>query len=256
MDKIMRVPTGAFKILEYPEFATEVLGIVEKHDPETMKIQGVVNLFKEQLLEVDKITVFERSHPITKELILLRNERDMTLSAIGSLSTGFNKVKVPAIKEAALLALPVLNKFLNKIYQNSNFVKNKKIDLMLAEIDSNVELNDAMQTLGLRILLDELRANFLLIVEKQENRRQVKSVTPKLLTKKIILNCSSAMTNLFRTIEISQLTEQGVDYLHLVNELNEMLSEYKTLLTQRKTLTQKSATKKTAALSVKTTATV
>ena len=254
---IYRVPLGAFRTLEYPEFVNDVLDIVVNYDPETMKIQGVVNLLKEQLLEVDKITIKERSHPLTKELINLRIDRDKTLGAIGSLIIGFNKVKVPAIKEAADLALPFLNKFLNKIYQNTNFVKNKKIDLMLAELDGNVVLNSAMQTLGLSILLDDLKTNFQKIADKQKNRRKSKSETPRVISRKIILNCATAVTNLFRTIEINQLVELNVDYMPLVNELNEMLNEYKTLFTQRKTLIQKTVTKKmTAASSVKTDATV
>jgi len=257
MVKINRVPLGAIRMLEYPEFGNNILGIVEKHNPEALKIQAVVNLLKEQMLEVDKITIKERSHPITKELITLRTDRDKTLGAIVSLSTGFNKVKVPVIKEAADIALPFLNRFLNKIYQSTNFIKNKKIDLMLAELDGNVELNNALQTLGFSILLDDLKANFQAISDKQKNRRKSKSETPRVITVKIIHNCTTAITNLFRTIEINQLAEPSVDYLPLTNELNEMLNEYKFILTQRKTLISKSTTKKkTVASSVKTDATV
>lgn len=242
--KINRVPVSAIRVLEYPEFANAVVEIVEKHNPDTLKIQGVTNLLKEQLLEVDKISVKGGSHPMTKELINLRSNRDKTLGAILSLMQGYKKALVTSLVEAGNVALPFLDKFLSKIHQDSNFVKNKKIDLMFAEMDGNTDLEAAMQTLGFTILLDELKSILLAIRATQNNRRKVRSETPRVLSRKAILNATTAMNNLFKTIEINQLVEQNVDYTPLVSELNQMLSEYKSLLTQRLSLNSKSAAQK------------
>lgn len=256
MIKITRVPIGTIRILEYPEFATNVVEIVEKHDPAALKIEGVTNLVKAQLLEVDKITVKVRRHPITTELINLRASRSKTLGAILSLIQGYAKVQVPALKEAADIALPFLIKFMNKIHKSTNFVKNKKIDLMLQELDGNTELLTALNTLGFTVLLDELKTNYQAIIANQITRREMKSVTPRLIAQKVMTNATMAINSLFKTIEINQLAEKNMDYMPLVNELNEMLNEYKIILTQRQTLNLKAgAKKKTVASSTKTTAT-
>jgi len=256
MTLITRVPLGAIRILEYPEFANGVLDIVEKHDPAKLKIEGVTNLLKAEVLEVDKITVTERRHPMTKELKTLRSSRDKTLGAILSLIQGYGKVQVSPLKEAADVALPFLNRFFTKVHKNTNFVKNKKINLLLEEMDGNAELQTALSTLGFTVLLDELKTIYLAIIAKQTSRRKVKSETPRVIAKQIMVKATIAMNNMFKTIEISQLVEQNLDYLPLINELNEMLSEYKFILTQRRTLNFKAGTKKTAvASSTKTTAT-
>ena len=256
MNLITRVPLGEIRILEYPEFANAVLEIIEKHKPTELKIEGVTNLFRDQMIEVDKITVTKRSHPITKELITLRSSRDKTLGAVLSLIQGYGKVQVSPLKEAASVALPFLDRFFKKIHRSTNFVKNQKINLMLEELDGNVELQTALSTLGFTVLLDELKTNYMAIVAKQTTRRKIKSETPKVFSNKIMKNATVAMNNVFKTIEISQLVEQNLDYKPLISELNEMLAEYKFILSQRKTLGLKSEAKKmVAASSAKTTAT-
>ncbi len=254
---ICRVPATAIRLLEYPEFATSVIEIVEKQDLEALKIKGVTDLLKAELPEIEKITVKERYHPITKELLTLKANRDKTLGAILSLIQGYKKQQVPALADAVFIALPFLDRFLTKINRNSNFIKNKKIDLLFFELAGNQEVKAALQTLGFTVLLDDLKTNYQAILAKQKNRRESKSVTPRVKGRKIVVNATVAMNNLFRTIEINQLVEKNVDYLPLINELNEMLIEYKTLLTQRSTLMQKanSIKKETVASSSTTTAT-
>lgn len=254
---ICRIPASAIRILEYPDFATNVIEIVEKHNPETLKISGVIDLLKAEVPEIEKITINERYHPMTKELKTLRANRDKTLGAILSLIQGYKKQQVPALAAAVFIAIPFLDRFLTKINRNSNFIKNKKIDLMLIELAGNEALKAAFQTLGFTVLLDDLKTNYQAIVATQKNRRLSKSTTQRVECRKIIVKAQIAMNNLFRTIEINQLVEKNVDYLPLINELNEMLIEYKTLLTQRRTLVQKAnlIKKVTVASSTTTTAT-
>ena len=254
---ICRIPAAAIRTLEFPDFASSAIGIVEKYNPIALKISGVTNLFKAEMLEVDKITVKERYHPMTKELINRRIIRDKTLGTLLSLKQGYKKSTVTSLIEATNIALPFLDKFLFKITKDSNFVKNKKIELMLFELGVNEELKTALQSLGFTVVLDELRTTFQVIVDTQKDRRQSKSETPRVESRKIILNATIAMNNLFKAIEINYLVEKEVDYMPLVNELNVMLNEYKTILTQRKTLVRNAETeKKTVARSTTTSATV
>lgn len=244
---INRVPLGLIRTLEYPGLAHDILDIVEKHDVVAIKIHGVVNLYKESLLNVDKISVRERSHPVSLEIENLRNERDKFASAIVSHILGYKKAVAGLNQQAAQLAIPFLEKYFNGLYKMNNFAKSKIYNLMFTEIEGSSELSTALQTLGFMVVLDELKVKNLVLTSKMKERRLSKSETEKPMSKQAILGSAKSMRNLFKAIEINQMTEPDINYTPLIAELNETLIEYNSLLTQRKSLLTKEAIKKVTA---------
>lgn len=125
---------------------------------------------------------------------------------------------------------------------------------MFLELDSDSAKMEAVQTLGYKPLLNELRTNQQSIKDTQKMRRSTKALNPGIQSrKKIVHRTLTAMNDLFHAIGINQKALPEVDYTPLVNELNKMLAEYKVLLQTRRTLALKSADiKKTDALSATT----
>lgn len=251
---INRVQLGLIRTLEYPGLAHDILDVVETHDVDALKIQGVVSLYKESLLNVDKISVRERSHPVSLEMENLRNERDKFASAIVSHVLGYKKAVTGLNQQAAQIVIPFLEKYFNGLYKMNNFAKSKIYNLMFIEIEGNSDLSSALQTLGFMDMLDELKTKNIAINSKMKERRLSKSETEKPMSKQAILESAKAMRNLFKVIEINQMIDDSPQYKTLIAELNQILIEYNSLLTQRKSLLTKEAIKKvTAPESVNTT---
>jgi len=93
--------------------------------------------------------------------------------------------------------------------------------------------------------LDELKRLNNSISTLQTTRREVKSQTEKVDKTAVISAACTAMSKLFRTIEINQMVEKETDYAPLVRELNELMQEYNKLLSTRSQLPKGDDTKKT-----------
>ena len=65
---IQNVPYSKLLKLELPRLANRVIEIVEKHDPETLKIKEVFDLLVEEKPQVEGLIVRHGPHPITEEL--------------------------------------------------------------------------------------------------------------------------------------------------------------------------------------------
>lgn len=231
--KISRIPASLFRTIEFPEFASDIYKVVEKHNRPELKIDEVFSMLKSAMTEVEKITVSERSHPLTAQLQTLRADIDNNLVALTTLIKGVSKIKVENINAAGLKALPVLRRFISGINRKNFFQKRKLLLLLFDEINADPDLVTALETLGLKILIDELKRDVTRIGELQSLRRESKSQAEKIRNRLAITNASTAISNLFRSIEIAQKFETTVDYSPLISELNQIMADYRFTISKR-----------------------
>lgn len=254
--KISRIPANLFRIIEFPEFASDICKVVEKHNRPELKIDEVFSMLKSAMTEVEKITVSDRSHPLTAQLQTLRADIDNNLVALTTLIKGVSKIKIENVNEAGLKALPVLKRFITGINRKNFFQKRKLLLLLFDEINADPDLVTALQTLGLKILIDELKRDVTSIGELQSLRRESKSQAEKIRNRLTITNASTAISNLFKSIEIAQKFETAVDYSPLVNELNQIMADYRHTMLLRANAGEGDEYKKTDAPSSTTAASV
>ena len=231
--KISRIPANLFRTIEFPEFASDIYKVVEKHNRPELKIDEVFSMLKSAMTEVEKITVSERSHPLTAQLQTLRADIDNNLVALTTLIKGVSKIKVENINAAGLKALPVLRRFISGINRKNFFQKRKLLLLLFDEINADPDLVTALETLGLKILIDELKRDVTRIGELQSLRRESKSQAERIRNRLAITNASTAISNLFRSIEIAQKFETTVDYSPLISELNQIMADYRFTISKR-----------------------
>ena len=231
--KISRIPANLFRTIEFPEFASDIYKVVEKHNRPELKIDEVFSMLKSAMTEVEKITVSERSHPLTAQLQTLRADIDNNLVALTTLTKGVSKIKVENINAAGLKALPVLRRFISGINRKNFFQKRKLLLLLFDEINADPDLVTALETLGLKILIDELKRDVTRIGELQSLRRESKSQAERIRNRLAITNASTAISNLFRSIEIAQKFETTVDYSPLISELNQIMADYRFTISKR-----------------------
>jgi len=251
--KISRIPAKELRTQEFPEFAQEVCTIIEKYQPSELKIDRVFALLQAVMPEVAKITLRESSHPLTAELLTLRKERDKALTGLLYLIRGIKATLIEPYASAAKIAIPVLDKFLSDINKQNNLVKRRNLQLLTVQIEDDSELLAAIQTLGLKVSLDELKRLNNSIGVLQVSRRETRSQAERVVNNAIISNASSAMSNLFKSIEINQLAEKDVDYVPLIRELNELMAEYNNILSVRSQSPKSEDIKKTDTVPSKTT---
>lgn len=98
--------------LELPEFAERVIGIVEEHNPEELKIEAVFDLLVKEQPQIDLLTVRYGAHPMTAELNRLRELRQLYLSAIAFRLRVVTKEDITQSDPAVILVDIEINRFL------------------------------------------------------------------------------------------------------------------------------------------------
>lgn len=260
--KINTISSSWLHKLEYADYVKGVIKIVNKHDPELLKIGGVYNRLLELQPQLEGLTLSYGKHPVSKDIRGLRKVRETFITAIQSQIISVETANLKEHESELRLMLPTLHRFFDDIKPKNEKDKSERIDQFLRVISSNETMNDALKTLGFDLLVAKLLENSSAINELIHLRNEDISVRPKMQTEARKKQLAKAIYLLFHAIELARLENSDLNFQPLIDELNVWNTTYQTLAKSRRTQSAKKSEmnangiNKTVALSDKTTATV
>ena len=239
---IQNVPYSKLLKLELPRLANRVIEIVEKHDPETLKIKEVFDLLVEEKPQVEGLIVRHGPHPITEELQPLRKKLLMYASTITFQMNVIVREDMYVKAENVRIAKIFINRYLLKLGLKKNReVIFQRLDEFFLEIEQDAQLEAILDTLGLTDSIDELQSVHSTVKELISKRLESISERPKVKTEELAKSVRKALKDMFIQIQIAQLKNKELNYSPLINELNDLLDTYRGLINARATLNKKRA---------------
>ena len=232
--KLISIPYDRMLKLEVPQLAEQVIEIIEKYEPETLKIDGAYNLLTAKQDHIDKLYVWYRSHPLTKELNVLRKIRRMNLRSVLFHLQVVILNDVSGVDKSVNLVKSEIERFILDFNSGKNEeVKCRILTQFFAVIDGSEEIEDAMSTLKFSDKLDELRSTHSNILELSKNKLTNISYRPIEKTPFLKRSVLYSTKNMFQEIELAILKHPELDYRLLINELNVLLNNYANLINHR-----------------------
>ena len=232
--KLMEIPYSRLLKLEVPQMAEQVIGIIEKHEPETLKIDGAYNLLTAKQDHIDKLFVWYRSHPLTKELNVLRKERRLNLRKVVFHLQVVIQEDVSGVDKAVNLVKSEIERFILDFHSGKNEeVKCRMLTQFFSLIETSEELEEAFSTLNFTSFLNDLRSSHSRIMVLMKNKMTDVSFRPIEKTpflKKSVLN---GIKYMLVEIELAVLKYPEINYQPLCNELNVLLNNYANLINLR-----------------------
>ena len=221
--------------LELPAFASTVIDIIDGHDPEALKINEVFEMLTALQPEIDLLTVPYGPHPITEELAPLRQQRQMyASSAVFTMGKVVKKdalIKLATVRDAKILVA----RYLHNMSKNKNEKEtNEKISKFFVDMAANADLPEAFESFGMSEDLNSLKLAHSKISRLLISRLSSKSARTKLKSEELAKIVSEGLRNVFKQIEVAQLKHPEINYRPLMNELNDLIIEYKNLINARK----------------------
>jgi len=248
------MPFDKVQKLELPEIVNGTLTIVEKYNPEELHIEGIFNLLQAEKANVQRLSEVYNSHPLTPVIRALRKQSDKIVMAILAKSRTLQVLS--SLETASAEVKPVVERFFKGFRAMNRSSKNERVIQFNKALENDVNLAAAIQTSGLKIYTDELKAIQQKITLNTTQRRASSSVKTIKNRKEIKIGIVAATTNLYNAIELARVEHSDVDYMPLINELNKLLVPIKSVIRTRTTLNSKKAAKtKTVASSSQTIAT-
>ena len=239
--EFVNIPYTSMLKLEVPQMVEQVIEIVEKHGPQALKINEIYNLLIAEKPQIDKLFVWYRLHPFTKELKELRRKRRLNVRKISFHLSVLIQEDVSGVDKSVNLVKSEIERFILDFNSKNEEVKCRKLTQLFALIEEDEELELALSTLKFTEMLNDLRTTHSRILTMSNNKITSLSQRPKEKTSDLIKSVLTATKNIFKDIELAQLKFPEINYNPLFDELNVLLIKYRNLINYRLLYNQRKA---------------
>ena len=219
--------------IELPELASSVIEIVEKHNPETLKIKVFFDLLVEQEPQIKLLEVRYGPHPITKKMIAMRKRRKALIQGIPNRLMTIEKGGKASAIEHLEVVQPVVNRYLNGLSRSNLKTTSQQVTQFLQHFSENEALQTAIEALDMVSYIDDLQSVHTALGEQYGDRRASVSARPDVKTDTLVKSVLTAMINLFKSIDLANVENKAIDYTPLIGELNNELTTYGALINGR-----------------------
>ena len=232
--KLMEISYSRLLKLEVPQMAEQVIRIIEEHEPEALKIDGAYNLLTAKQDHIDKLFVWYRSHPLTKELKELRKVRRLNLRKVTFHLQVVIQEDVSGVDKAVNLVKSEIERFILDFHSGKNEeVKCRMLTQFFNLIEANEELEEAFSTLNFTTFLNDLRSTHSRIMALMKSKVTDISFRPIEKTPYLRKSVINSIKHMFMEIELAVLKYPEINYQPLCNELNVLLNNYANLINLR-----------------------
>ena len=229
--EITRLPVSKMQKLEMAEFAEEVIGVVQKYNPEEMQINAMFDLLVANKPLIAQLKVHYGVDPNRLDLKPARERMMLLVSNIKlkvRLATKTNDPKDFHVIESAI------NGSLRYLYRCKNAkTVNQKIRGFLNDAENDEELVAAITQFNL--LEDVMQLSAALDRVRELSSKSYKRTSSRIdvSTMVHIRAVYNAVEHVFNEIEMAHLLNPELDYAPLVAELNVLVSKYRRLVAIR-----------------------
>lgn len=238
--KISRPAFSRMLKAEVAEFANKVIHIVGAKNPDELLITPVFDPLRGLLPEIDLLGIRYGIDPQRAKVETLKSKLMLTVSTLKLqtrlLSKGGMDEELYTIKSI----IDTYLRHLNAPKKNDKVVV-QQVQGFLNEISTNTAFADALEKHSLtnsasaiEVALDNYRNAI-------ENRLEQRAQRPSVNTLQIVAKVSHAIDTLFKGVEVAQLVNSELDYEPLVDELNELVSNYRLSINLRRAYNRRKA---------------
>ncbi len=240
--ELKTIPYSRLLKLENPQLAGELIGIIDKHDAEELKIKEIYDLFLAQMPNIDALKVPKGKYPFTPKIDRMRSKLRLQVRSI-RLRLEVVEKNDPTGEDSGVLLLKVeIPRFLENLNKSRNeSIKLQKVSQFLKEIQENEALSEAISENGFVELIDTTKATLSAITRQLDERDTFLSAQPKVKTGELLNEVRPAIKNLIQEIHLAPLKNPAIDYAPLFNELNELFGKYRRNVNMRKAYNAKKA---------------
>ena len=257
---LLRTDVWRLKKQQLLTYVTQTVEVVEMHEPATLHVDVMLQRLKALKPELEKLDVsYGDALAQTADLKRINSDINNVLRAILLQTKAIGRMRGVVNDEAVAKVLPFVKRYV-KASLPENLTSTVNIcQRMLSELNEDSALLVSVTTLGLKAYLDEVTRLLAEEATISSSRLQQQTKRSKSVTCDLRNRVAKIASNLLNAIDVASNEYQNLDYTALVNGLNVLNTNYRTVLKSKKmrsksNLGLKSET--TLASSVKTIATV
>ena len=205
--------------IEFGQFCTRSVGIVESYKPDDLKISTAFNEAKAALLQVDGLKILSYKLPLTKEQKALSVKLDKAISVLLRY-TVVKRKKSEAANEEANSLHELIESYLRGYSQKNLYQKTGIVKKMLTVIQADTVMVQTADSEELTPVIEKISEVYNELDALYKRRNKVIANREKMRTDKIKRSLYFILRELFTSIEMAKLANPDLQYDALINELN------------------------------------
>ena len=231
--KISRLAFKSLRNSEYTMFISQLVAILLKYNVDALQLRKSFDRLVALTPELDKIVAQDLSSAYSNKIRDLDAQRDNLFAVIVSMVKNLEKSGIATLAPHVELLKRLLDKHGRDIAEASYSAETKRLNDFLVEISTNANLMAAITATNLALFIDQLRTVNTEFASKFMTRVE-ESSTSEVINAHIIRRVSDkTLTSFFDAIEFCSSEYEDLDYVTPANELNELITYYKTMLKAR-----------------------
>jgi hypothetical protein len=231
--KISRLAFKSLRNSEYTMFISQLVAILLKYNLDALQLRKSFDRLVALTPELDKIVAQDLSSAYSNKIRDLDAQRDNLFAVIVSMVKNLEKSGIATLAPHVELLKRLLDKHGRDIAEAGYSAETKRLNDFLVEISTNANLMAAITATNLALFIDQLRTVNTEFASKFMTRVE-ESSTSEVINAHIIRRVSDkTLTSFFDAIEFCSSEYEDLDYVTPANELNELITYYKTMLKAR-----------------------
>lgn len=231
--KISRLALKSLRNSEYTMFISQLVAILLKYNLDALQLRKSFDRLVALTPELDKIVAQDLSSAYSNKIRDLDAQRDNLFAVIVSMVKNLEKSGIATLAPHVELLKRLLDKHGRDIAEAGYSAETKRLNDFLVEISTNANLMAAITATNQALFIDQLRtvntefaSKFMVRIEESSTSEVVNAYNIRLVSDKTLIS-------FFRAIEFCSSEYEDLDYVTPANELNELITYYKTMLKAR-----------------------
>jgi hypothetical protein len=232
MSLITKVKLQGLWNSEYPQVIINILDIIKENNPEELHLGLSYARLDSFRGDLAKIEVMERASAESRQLSELDQIRDTYYNVILSIAKSHQRVKLSKYSDAGNAIASVFKKRKSDIPVANYTAETKRLNDLIAEIESKKDVLAALETLKLIDYFYEMKQTNIdfnkLFVERAK-----KQADEKVDTGFIRSECDKALTIFWKDVEVCCQNYGKEKYMTMISYINQLNAYYKQQLEAR-----------------------
>lgn len=221
------------RISELLQFIMDVLGICQKYDPEKLLIAPKVEALKADNKVLDAAFKVSPGSSISEQIETLDERRDDCLIGIRTCAVGFSHHYDSEMAQAGLYVLDSFRTYGKNIARLNYPSETSTVSSLTSDWESNAKYNTALIKLNLLVWARELRSINTEFNDVYLSRVTEKAGEPSVVATEYKHTVMGSYQGLVTRINARAEVDEDGQYLLLINELNELIDKYNTIVKNR-----------------------
>ena len=247
MIEVMKIAVSRLLKTEVQLLLRDTVRILEKHDPELLRLKDVLHILKKQEEKIHFFTMPHKGHVLTVKLDQLRKKRLKCASLIAGQVSSLEKSFLSTIQHNAETVKFLSDTYLTYLGQMNQYDIDMHIMLFFSNLKESPEEQAAFQALGLQPYLDELeKLNEACRDTTRDRSRDIKDRLPT-GDRALERETQRILRMFFDHVNYTQQTFKDIDYTPFISRLNAELTICSKNIKTRIATNKRRAKKKKAA---------